>query len=105
MNLKYRRLGYQYAHDLPEQWSEEDDIEELAEAAAEDYWRNWRNHDGWEARWPLTFEILLPNGEVLGMCSVSLDIKPVFVVTTHNDEAHRRDAAGGPSGGADCSAA
>lgn len=23
----------------------------------------------------------------------------------HNDEAHRRDAAGGPSGGADCSAA
>lgn len=69
---------------LPEQWSEEHDIEELAEAAAEDYWRNWRNHDGWEARWPLTFEILLPNGEVLGTCSVSLDMEPVFVVTTHN---------------------
>lgn len=26
-------------------------------------------------------------------------------MVTPNDEAHRRDAAGGPSGGADCSAA
>lgn len=32
-------------------------------------------------------------------------IEAVDSIKTPNDEAHRRDAAGGPSGGADCSAA
>lgn len=37
MKLKYRRNGHRYAYDLPGEWEAEDDIEEMAEAAASDY--------------------------------------------------------------------
>ena len=36
MKLKYRRHGYRYAHDLPGEWEAEDELEEMAEAAAQD---------------------------------------------------------------------
>ena len=68
---------------------------EMAEAAAQDY---WSNHDGFEARWPLTFEILLPDGGLIGSAAVEMDHEPVFTAKPHNATSHR-GAACGASGG------
>lgn len=81
MKLKYRRNGYRHAHDLPGEWEADDELEEMAEAAAQDY---WSYHDGFEAHWPLTFEILLPNGGLIGSAAVEMDTEPVFMAKPHN---------------------
>ena len=81
MKLKYRRHGHRYAYDLPGDWEAEDELEQMAEAAAQDY---WDNHDGFEARWPLTFEILLPDGGLIGSAVVEMDTEPVFTAKPHN---------------------
>lgn len=90
MELKYRRNGYRHAHDLPGEWEAEDDIEEMAEAAAQDY---WSNHDGFEERWPLTFEILLPDGGLIGSAEVEMDTEPVFTAKPHNLNSTTPDVA------------
>lgn len=41
----------------------------------------------------------------LPVAELSRQLRTDFPALAQNDEAHRRDAAGGPSGGADCSAA
>lgn len=81
MKLKYRRNGHRYAHDLTGEWEADDDLEEMAEAAAQDY---WSNHDGFEARWPLTFDILLPDGGLIGSAVVEMDTEPAFTAKPHN---------------------
>lgn len=57
----------------------------MAGAAAQDY---WSNHDGFEARWPLTFEILLPDGGLIGSTAVEMDTEPVFTAKPHNDKGN-----------------
>ncbi|AZY52204.1 hypothetical protein [Bordetella avium] len=54
-----------------------DDIDEVeAEACAEDY---FRNHDGFEANWPLTFAIFDGfNGPEIGRWEVELEYEPSF---------------------------
>ena len=83
MKLKYRRHGHRYAYDLPGEWEAEDDIEEMAEAAASDY---WGNYNGFEAHWPLTFEILLTDGGLIGSAVVEMDAEPVFTAKPHNQQ-------------------
>ena len=51
-----------------------DDVEDIAAEAAEDY---FRNHDGWECDWPLTF-VIFDGGEVIGKCEVELEHNPSF---------------------------
>lgn len=51
-----------------------DDLEQLAEEAAEDY---HSNHDGWEASWPVKFAIF-KGGNLLGKCEVELEFSPSF---------------------------
>lgn len=59
------------------QRSSVDDIdEEEAEACAEDY---FRNHDGFEANWPLTFAIFDGfTGPEIGRWEVALEYEPTF---------------------------
>ncbi|CAB3812134.1 hypothetical protein [Achromobacter denitrificans] len=59
------------------QRSSVDDIdEEEAEACAEDY---FRNHDGFEANWPLTFAIFDGfTGPEIGRWEVQLEYEPSF---------------------------
>ena len=80
MGLKYRRQGYRFAHDVPGDWTKDDDIGDVAEAAAEDY---WCNRDGWETAWPVTFEILA-DGEVIATREVAAEMEPVFNAAAHN---------------------
>ena len=47
----------------------------IAEEAAKQY---HQNHDGWEATWPLDFEIFLENGESLGIYTVEREYEPFF---------------------------
>ena len=50
------------------------DPEWIAEDAAEQY---HNEHDGWESRWPITFEVF--DGEKsLGRFQVELEAEPVF---------------------------
>jgi hypothetical protein len=53
---------------------DEDDVERLAEDAAEDY---HSHHDGWEAFWPVKFAIF-KDGTVLGKFEVELEHSPSF---------------------------
>jgi hypothetical protein len=46
----------------------------VAEVAADHY---WHNRDGWEATWPLTFE-LFRDGQSLGRCVVDVEAQPLF---------------------------
>ena len=80
MGLKYRRQGYRFAHDVPGDCTKDDDIGDVAEAAAEDY---WCNRDGWETAWPVTFEILA-DGEVIATREVAAEMEPVFNAAAHN---------------------
>lgn len=75
MDFKYRREGYTREFDLSDQIWGEEDIDELAESAAEDF---WNNHDGFEASWPINFEILTADGVPLGKRRVEQDVEPVF---------------------------
>ena len=87
MGLKYRRQGYRFAHDVPGDWTKDDDIGDVAEAAAEDY---WCNRDGWETAWPVTFEILA-DGEVIATREVAAEMEPVFNAAAHNAIAQGRE--------------
>ena len=66
--------------------SDEDDMLELCEQAAEDH---YKNHDGWEGKWPITIRLYLDKtgGEVFS-ADVELDCEPVFAAT-------RKTEAGG----------
>ena len=81
MGLKYRRHGYKFAYDIPGNWTDEDDIGDAAEAAADDY---WCNRDGWETQWPVTFDILRADGELIGSREVAVEMEPVFNAAAHN---------------------
>lgn len=50
------------------------ETEWLAETAAQDL---WDNHDGWEAIWPITFQIF-HKGQSLGKFMVDMEAEPVF---------------------------
>ena len=81
MGLKYRRHGYKFAYDIPGNWTDEDDIGDAAEAAADAY---WCNRDGWETQWPVTFDILRADGELIGSREVAVEMEPVFNAAAHN---------------------
>ena len=51
-----------------------DDLEYLAEEAAEDY---FNNHDGWESSWPLTFTIFQDEKKI-GQIVVDMETVPRF---------------------------
>lgn len=51
-----------------------DDLEWLAEDAANDY---HSNHDGWEASWPVKFAIF-DGDTVLGKFEIELEFQPSF---------------------------
>lgn len=75
---KYR---YKYAVDEPDyfytlesNWVLEE-LEYIAEDCAEDY---HSNHDGWEARWPLTFTIATEDETILGTFEVEREARPQF---------------------------
>lgn len=53
---------------------DDDELEETAAEAASDY---FDNHDGWESKWPLTFELFL-DGKSLGTFRVKQETMPVF---------------------------
>ena len=55
-------------------WDEESP-EELAEAAAADY---WSNRDGWEATWPISFAIFGADSSLIGNFDVELEYDPWF---------------------------
>ncbi|OZI38996.1 hypothetical protein CEG14_05525 [Bordetella genomosp. 1] len=58
--------------------------EEDAEACAEDY---YRNHDGFEAIWPLTFAIFDGfTGPEIGRWEVALEYEPSFVAAQQRQE-------------------
>jgi len=54
---------------------DDDDLDRVAESAAEDY---FHNYDGWDYTWPLEFEIFSFTGESLARFSVDLESEPVF---------------------------
>jgi len=65
-----------YEIDVNSIWSNPDSIlEDIAEESAEDY---FKNHDGWEDQWPLTFYIKGEANNILGAVNVYLDYDPIF---------------------------
>lgn len=50
-------------------------LQDVARDAADDF---YRNHDGWEVTWPLTFSIFTVKGKHLGNVGVELDFDPMF---------------------------
>ena len=66
--------------------SDEGDMLETCEQAAEDH---YKNHDGWEGKWPITIRLYLDKtgGEVFS-AEVEFDCEPVFAAT-------RKTEAGG----------
>lgn len=70
-------------YDLSEAW----DQESLIEQAANDY---HSNRDGWEAHWPLTFEIAeTEDGPALARFEVELEWDPTFHAS-HQKEGGQR---------------
>ncbi|WP_291385007.1 MULTISPECIES: hypothetical protein [Achromobacter] len=64
------------APDFVQRSSADDIDEEEAEACAEDY---FRNHDGFEANWPLTFALFDGiAGREIGRWEVALEYEPSF---------------------------
>jgi len=59
------------------------EVEFLARAAAEEY---WSDHDGWEASWPLDFEIFI-DGKSYGICAVDMEAQPVFSANIKQERA------------------
>ena len=63
-------------HDLETTWNDED-LDYMAADAAKDYFENC---DGWEASWPIDFEIFI-DGDSKGTFTVELEHEPTFSAT------------------------
>ena len=74
MKYKYQvgRDDLQFAFDIK---SSNDDVEEIAQEAADDF---FSNHDGWEHSWPSDFYIYGEDGLLLGACKVEMEMTPYF---------------------------
>lgn len=81
MKWKYRystnEASFEDAYKHESDWSEEN-LEYVAEDCAEDY---HYNHDGWEDRWPLDFELWNHEGKFLGKFEVNREAVPEFNAT------------------------
>jgi hypothetical protein len=76
MRITYT-VGIDDSHyDLDTRWDEES-IDYMASDAAEDY---FTNHDGFEASWPLNFEIFIDNVSQ-GIHEVEFENTPTFTAT------------------------
>jgi hypothetical protein len=60
---------------------DEDDVENMAEMAAEDF---FNNHDGWEENWPKDIFIYNDSGHLMGVCCTQIEAHPVFSATIKN---------------------
>ena len=63
-------------------WEDRRMVSAVAETAAEDYWDNCI---GWEATWPLTFE-LFRDGKSIGRYVVEMEARPEFSATKADAE-------------------
>ena len=59
----------------------------IVEEVAEDY---NRDHDGWEASWPLTFTLFI-NGRSLGSFKVDREFEPTFMIISSEPPAAATD--------------
>jgi hypothetical protein len=72
----YGRYRYEVKQPSRIDLSDEHDLQDLAELAADDY---HNNHDGWEASWPILFAIAATeDGPELARFSVEVESQPVF---------------------------
>lgn len=51
----------------------------IVEQAADNY---FSDHDGWDCRWPLTFELLDDDQQVIYRAEVQLESQPLFIVSS-----------------------
>lgn len=73
--------SYRYELKLPTRidLTDEHDLQDLAELAADDY---HSNHDGWEASWPIRFGIsATEHGPEMARFEVDRDVEPVFAAS------------------------
>ena len=57
--------------------SDEADLQDIGRDAADDF---YRNHDGWESSWPVTFSFFTGDGRHLGDVAVDIEFAPTFHV-------------------------
>jgi hypothetical protein len=65
------------AFEFETNWTE-NNLEELAEATADNY---YSEHEGWDASWPLTFQ-LFTTKKNLGRFKIQLEFDPLFLINT-----------------------
>lgn len=95
LNKKENKMKYQYTVDDDDKCDiesryDEEDVEYIAECAAEDY---HSNHDGWESEWPIEFEIFLDDKSI-GKFLVEREYSPSFSATEIKPEAIQAEQKG-----------
>jgi hypothetical protein len=73
--FQYNTDGDDYKFSIESNWSDEDP-EWLAEDCAEDF---YKNRDGWESHWPITFYLYnLGEDDHFAVVEVGMEFEPTF---------------------------
>ena len=74
---------YNYTYEIESCWDEGDEVEYVAQDAAEEY---HNDHDGWESSWPCDFTIWNESGKNLGTFTVEREFDPTFSANRKGDK-------------------